>query len=137
MEALNSDEFKCAALWFSGRSWNLNQPVWRRVVMKIEELSAITNANHGQALKAGAPSQLTNNAGAKSSSAAPGGSVNDTLSISPRAERLAKLSAQIAAMPDIRQSRVDSLRQSATSGAFNPSSSDIAGGIINAEARVY
>lgn len=102
--------------------------------MKIDELSAITGSGHTQTLKAGATTQAKGAPSTNSTSSTVGGSANDTLSISPRAEQLAKYSAQIAAMPDVRQSRVDSLRQSATSGAFNPSSSDIAAGIMKDEA---
>jgi flagellar biosynthesis anti-sigma factor FlgM len=102
--------------------------------MKIEQLSGINNAEQARAAgRAG-----SNRAGGPNSTAplvapADAKAGSDTVYISAKAETIAKLTAQVAALPEVRQERVDSLRLNATSGASHHSAADIADAIIRAE----
>ncbi|HUK90773.1 MAG TPA: flagellar biosynthesis anti-sigma factor FlgM [Blastocatellia bacterium] len=105
------------------------------LVMKIDQINQVIGVNQSHGLNRAGASRT---AGPESSGSAVSSTVtatNDTLKISSRAEVLARLASKVASLPDIRQDRVENLRQSATSGAFNPTGSDIAAAIMNDEGR--
>lgn len=57
----------------------------------------------------------------------------DKLEISSRATEVGRLVEQLKAMPDVRQERVDALKQQIKEGKFAPSANEIANAILNDE----
>lgn len=54
----------------------------------------------------------------------------DKLDISGRASEVGRLVDQLKAMPDVRQARVDALKEMVAAGSYNPTASDIADAIL-------
>jgi negative regulator of flagellin synthesis FlgM len=57
----------------------------------------------------------------------------DRVEISTRAADMEGLVDKVRSMPEVRQDKVDDVRERLTSGKFNPSDTDIADAIINEE----
>lgn len=58
---------------------------------------------------------------------------NDKVNLSSVALETGKMVDQLKVLPDVRQEKVDELRQSISAGTFNPSSTAIAEGILKDE----
>ncbi len=67
------------------------------------------------------------------SNAAVPGTEPDKINVSDRAATVACLVARASELPEIRQERVESLRQLVQSGTYNPPASDIADAILKDE----
>lgn len=61
------------------------------------------------------------------------GSENDTLSFSSRVSEFGKLVDALRELPDVRQDRVDALREKISAGEYNPSGEEIAEAIFKSE----
>lgn len=55
----------------------------------------------------------------------------DKLEISSRASEVGRLVDQLKALPDIRQGKVDALKEQIAAGTYNPASDSIADAILN------
>ena len=80
-----------------------------------------TPAPQGQTSQAQTPAQPGTN------------SQTDEVEITSTAQLLATLEQQIAAAPDINQSRVDSIRQALSNGTYQVDSSRVADGLLTAQ----
>jgi len=102
--------------------------------MKIDRSDRVTSADRAQTASRISDKQTTkldSSSPRVASNPAPG---TDTLYISSQAETIARLVARISELPDIRQERVDSVREAISSGArFD--TSDIADSIIRNESQ--
>ncbi|HYJ48216.1 MAG TPA: flagellar biosynthesis anti-sigma factor FlgM [Pyrinomonadaceae bacterium] len=66
--------------------------------------------------------------------AAPGSpSEPDAVKVSERAANVGRLAARAAELPDVRQEKVEALRERLQSGSYNPQASDIADAVIKEE----
>src|SRR5881275_2770905 len=57
----------------------------------------------------------------------------DKVSVSERAETIERLTARATELPDVRQEKVEAMRERLQSGSYNPSANDIAGAILKDE----
>jgi negative regulator of flagellin synthesis FlgM len=57
----------------------------------------------------------------------------DRVKVSERAANIGRLSARATELPDVRQEKVEALRERIQSGAYDPKASDIADAIIKDE----
>lgn len=101
--------------------------------MKIEQLNGISNTEQTRAANRLGAQRTSGPESASTSAAANSKSPSDQVYISPKAETVSRLVARVRELPDIRQERVESLRAITTTGAYRPSSSDIADAIIGSE----
>ena len=60
-------------------------------------------------------------------------SQEDKVSVSERAETLERLTTRTTELPDVRQEKVEAMRERLQSGSYNPSASDIADAILKEE----
>lgn len=58
---------------------------------------------------------------------------NDTVQLTPTAQRLAELETSLNKIPDVREDRVNQLRQAIADGSYTPSSERIADRLITQE----
>jgi negative regulator of flagellin synthesis FlgM len=58
---------------------------------------------------------------------------SDKIKVSERASSLGQLAARASELPDVRQDRVEALRERIQSGSYNPSATDIADAILRDE----
>lgn len=75
-------------------------------------------------------------AGDQSSSGAAGAKIQagqDKMQFSERAGEIGRLVDQLKDLPDMREAKVNSLREQIAAGAYRPSSDDIAAAILNEE----
>ncbi|MEP6900293.1 MAG: flagellar biosynthesis anti-sigma factor FlgM [Actinomycetota bacterium] len=57
----------------------------------------------------------------------------DKLDFSSRASEVGKLVEQLKSLPDVREEKINQLREQVATGKYNPSSSDIAAAILKDE----
>jgi negative regulator of flagellin synthesis FlgM len=60
-------------------------------------------------------------------------SESDRITVSGRAETVERLAARANELPDVRQDKVEAMRERIQSGTYKPSASDIAGAILKDE----
>jgi negative regulator of flagellin synthesis FlgM len=94
-------------------------------ISKHVEQQRITNSNDPE--RAAQSGQTSESLG----SAPP--SRPDQVSVSERAADVGRLTARASELPDVRQEKVEQLRERIRSGSYNPSASDIAGAIFKEE----
>ena len=57
----------------------------------------------------------------------------DAVKVSERAANIGRLAARASELPDVRQEKVDALRERIQSGSYNPKASEIADAVIKEE----
>lgn len=97
-------------------------------INKINELDAVRPARAAEA-KQTSETNKTGASDAKGKVAA----TEDKLQFSERATEVGKLTEQVKQLPDIREDKVNALREKIAAGEFNPSSEQIAAAILKDE----
>lgn len=95
-------------------------------INKLKNFDAIGAARETKVGKSGKTSSQT--VGSKTIN-----SGDDTLSFSSRVSEFGKLVDTLRELPDVRQDRVDTLREKISSGEYNPSGEEIAEAIFRSE----
>lgn len=95
------------------------------IAKHVEQASINRSQDAGRATQAEQPTPSQNGVAAATDS--------DKIKVSERASTVGRLSSRAAELPEVRQEKVEALRERIQSGSYNPPSRDIADAIFKEE----